>query len=165
METDFLANGNRFLFVQRFFLLLETVTETRGSPLWMKEQNLFNVADFLAIGTHFLLFSQTTVASRNSSFFNWNIFFSQSFISAGGNKFFVRVFFCLWNYYCERGNIFLLVNTYCFFIFSEILRFLKVGATFPCSEDAFFDKFFIRLVKTDFLSSGDSGFWSELFFC
>ena len=31
----------------------------------MKEQNLFNVADFLAIGTHFLSFSQTTVASRN----------------------------------------------------------------------------------------------------
>ena len=139
----------------------------------MKEQNLFNVADFLAIGTHFLSFSQTTVASTNSSFFNWNIFFSQSFISAGGNKFFVY-----WKQYCFipsffllvklllilggsqflKRNIFLQMNTYCFFIFSEILRFLKVGVTFPCSEDAFFDKFFIRLVKKDFLSGGDSGF-------
>ena len=40
---------------------------------------------FLASGNHFLPFPQT--ATSGSSFsFNWNIFFSQSFIPASGNE-------------------------------------------------------------------------------
>ena len=61
-------------------------------------------------------------------------------------------------------NIFLLVDTSFFDIF-KIFRFLKVEATFLYSANAFFNKSFIRLVETDFLSSGDRVFWSELFFC
>ena len=44
-------------------------------------------------------------------------------------------------------------------------KFFKVGATFSYRGNIFSNKSFIRLVETDFLSSGNSVFWSELFFC
>ena len=58
METDFPASGSRF-FMFRVFVLVETVTETSGNQLLKKDHT--NVTDFLPSGTHFLLFSQTTV--------------------------------------------------------------------------------------------------------
>ena len=61
VETDFPASVNRFFFVERFFLLVKTVTETSRSQLWKKEHSLTNVTDFLASETHFLSFSQINV--------------------------------------------------------------------------------------------------------
>ena len=60
-----------------------------------------------------------------------------------------------------RRNILLLVNI-SFFIFSAILLFLEVEATFPYSGNACLKQSFIRLVETDFLSGRKSVFWSDL---
>ena len=59
VETDFPASGDRFFFfvcffVQRLFLLVETVTETSGSE--KKEHMLTNITDVLASGTHFTFY-------------------------------------------------------------------------------------------------------------
>ena len=120
---------------------------------------------------HFLR-QQSTTACGNSSFFNWNIFFSQSFIPASGNNFFVlktvllySEFFCWWKLLLKLGgsqflktkNIFLLVNTSFFDIFEDF-KIFKVEATFSYCENSFFNKSFIQLVKMDFLSSGNSVF-------
>ena len=137
--------------------------------------------DFLASGNHFLPFSQTAVncCQWKQFFINWNIFFSQSFIPASGNEFFVY-----WKSYCFIPSIFCWRNLlfkiggsqflktkyipareHVFSIFLEILRFFKVEATFSYCGNGFFNKFFIQLVKTDFLCSGNNVFWSELFLC
>ena len=63
--------------------------------VWLVEPILF----------HFLR-RQSTAVSRNSSFFNWIIFFSQSFISVSGNEFFCQLEAAL--FYAE---FFLLVET------------------------------------------------------
>ena len=139
---------------------------------------------------HFLR-QQSTAASGNSSFFKWTLLFSQSFIQASGNKFFLstgngivlfRVFSVLFyseffsGFYSEtvienwgksvlKNEIYSCWWTPVFSIFWEIIRFFKVEATFPYSRNAFFNKSFIRLAETDYLFSGNSVFWSELFFC
>ena len=59
---------------------MKTVIEIIGSQLSKKEHILKKVTDFLASGPIFSHFLQSTAANENSSFFNWNIFFSQSFI-------------------------------------------------------------------------------------
>ena len=57
--------------------------------------------DFLASGNHFLR-EQSTAASGNIFFFNWNIFFNQSFILASENEFFVywKQYFLIQAFYC-----------------------------------------------------------------
>ena len=67
----------------------------------------------------------------------------------------------------KRQNIYVPPGKHQFFfdIFRNIPRFLKVEATFPYNGNAFFNIYFIRLVKTDFMSSENSVFWSGLFFC
>ena len=106
---------------------------------------------------------RSIAASGNNPFFNWNIFFSRTFIPASGNEFFVY-----WKQYCFIRSFFLLVETTTetwgkslvkdeiyscqwtpvFSIFSE--------ASFPYNGNAFFNKSFIRLVETFFLCSGNS---------
>ena len=54
--------------------------------------------------------------------------------------------------------MFLLVSTSFFDIFRDFPRFLKVQAIFPYNGNAFFNIYFIRLVETDFLSSGNNVF-------
>ena len=96
---------------------------------------------------HFLK-KQSTAASRNSSFFNQNIFFSQSFILAGGNKFFDHwkqycfslTFFCKEKLLLKLGEGKFLKTKYIpasehplFDIFRD---FFKVQATFPYSGNA-----------------------------
>ena len=74
METSFsmksfiLASGNEFSdwwklisFVQRFFLLVETVTEISESQFLREDYILANVTDFLAGGNQLLPLSLTTV--------------------------------------------------------------------------------------------------------
>ena len=53
---------------------------------------------------HFLR-QESTAASENCSFFNWNIFFSKSFIPASGNE-----FFCILETVLFYTEIFLLVE-------------------------------------------------------
>ena len=45
-----------------------------------------------------------------------------------------------------------------FFDIFRDFKIFKVEATFPYSGNAYFNKFFIGLVETDFLSSGNSAF-------
>ena len=90
--------------------------------------------------------------------------FSQSFIPASENEFFVY-----WKQYCFTLEFFLLVETIvetwrksifkdetyscwwtqAFSIFSETLRCFKVEATFPFSGNAFFNKSYIWLLEMD----------------
>ena len=138
-----------------FFLFTDFPSQWKASwklvEVNFKRKSIFKLmkTDFLASGNHFLPFSQTAVncASGNNLFFKRNTFFSQSFIQASWNEFFVY-----WKQYCFIPSFFykwkLLLKL------SEILRFFKVETTFPYSGNAFFNKSFIRLVKTDFLSNG-----------
>ena len=110
-ETDFLASGNRFclfffFFVQRFFLLVETVTEISGNQFQKKEYILTTVSDFLASETIFFhyLRQQSTAASGPSLFFICNIFFSQSFIPW-------KQVFCLLETVLFYSEFFVLVKT------------------------------------------------------
>ena len=136
---------------------------------WLVETNFF----------HFLR-QRSTAASGNSSFFNWNTFFSQSFIPAGWNEFFcllgtvlfyselfflVESIFESWGKSVFKDEMYSCSWTPVFSIFSEVLRFFKVEATLAYCGNAFSSKSFIRLMETDFLYCGNSGFWSELFFC
>ena len=124
----------------------------------------------------FHFFRKQSTGGRGSSyFFNWNIFFSQSFILASGNE-----FFCLLETLLCCSEFILLLETIieirektvfkdepysCKWtpIFWNFQRSFKVGAAFWCSRNIFFNKSFIRVAETDFLSSGNSTFWSELF--
>ena len=54
-------------FVQRFFLLVETVTEISESQFLRKEHILTNVTDFLASGNQLLPLSQTTSIFSDSN--------------------------------------------------------------------------------------------------
>ena len=127
---------------------------------------------------HFLR-QQSTAACGNSSLLNWTIFFRQSFITASKNKFFLSMeivlfypeFFLLmetiietWGMSVFKDKIYSCQWT-SFLIFSAILRFFEVEANFPYSWNLLFNKSFTRLVETDFLSSWNSVFWSELIFC
>ena len=96
-------------FVQSFFFLVESVTEFSGRQFLKKEHFLNNVADFLASGNHFfpIFFRrQSTAISGSNLFFNWSIFFSQSFISASEVKIFVY-----WKQHCFIVRFFLLAET------------------------------------------------------
>ena len=133
---------------------------------------------YFSSGTYFSA-NLSAAARQNSSFFNWKIFFSQSFIPASGNE-----IFCLLEKVLFYSEFFLLVETIIktwrksifkdeiyscyskhqlFQFFSEILRSFKVEETFPYSGNAFFNKSFIRLVETNFLSSGNCFFISAIF--
>ena len=96
---------------------------------------------------------QSTSASWNSLFFNWNIFFSQIFILACGKRVFCvlevvlfcsKFFFCLWKLILKLlGRQFLTTNHIPasgnqFFRF--FLTFFQVEAAFPSSEKVFFSK-------------------------
>ena len=72
------------------------------------------------------------------------------------------VFFLNWSIF--QTNIFLLVNTNVFDIFTYF-KIFENGSNFSVQWKLFFNKAFIRLVETDFSSSGNSVFSSELFFC
>ena len=121
---------------------------------------------------HFLR-QQSTAACGSSFFFNVNISFSQSFILASGNEFFVY-----WKQYCIIPSFSLLVETTteireksifkdesysCWWtpIFWVFQRFFKVETAFSSRGAVYCNKSFIWLVETDFLASV---FWSELFF-
>ena len=100
-----------FCFVQRFFLLAETITETSGSQLQKKQHILTNVTKFLASGTHFLSFSQTTV-----NYYQWKQFILQlanpsfrlvemSFLSTRNSIVLFRVFSSGGNYYSNLWEV------------------------------------------------------------
>ena len=107
VETDFPASWNRFfcffVFFQRLFLLVETVTETSGSE--KKEHMLTNITDILASGTHFTFYfifwdnSQLlpveTVHSSTRTCFSIIPSFRR------GNEFFVY-----WKQYCSIPSFF-----------------------------------------------------------
>ena len=105
MERIFPLVETFFFSVWSFSLLVQTVIETSGSQL----QAIFltNLTDFLASGTHsHFLRQQSTAGSENSSFFNWNIFFSQSFIPTSRKK-----VFCLMETVLFYSEFLLLVKT------------------------------------------------------
>ena len=137
MQTDFLASGNHFL---SFFLT--AVNCCQWKQIFLQLEHIF----------------QPILRS---------VLMEMSFLSTRKSIVIFRVFSASGNYYWNLGwDRFLLVNTNFFLsIFSEILKFLKVQTTFPYSGNAFFSKFFIRVLKKDFLSSGNSVFWTELFSC
>ena len=134
--------------------------------------------DFLASGNHFLPFSQTAAncCQWKFFFFNWNIFFSQSFIAASENEFFVYwkqnflipSFFLLMENITEIGESQILKTNHIpasghhFFYFFKY--FLKWKPCFRIVK-AYFSISFIWLVQTNFLPSETVFFWSELFCC
>ena len=91
-----------YFFVQTFFLLVEPSLKL-VEEIVKEKHILTNVTDFLASRAHFLSFlrQQLTAACGNSSFFNWNMFFSRCFIPAIGNKLFVY-----WEQYCFIPSFF-----------------------------------------------------------
>ena len=108
---------------------------------------------------------QSTAASGSSLFFNWNIFFSQFFILASGNEFFlcweqycfIPSFFCYWTLLLKLGESqfsktnHILASEHKFFNFLKWKQlFWKVETSFSIS--------FIQLVQTDFLPRGNSIF-------
>ena len=123
---------------------------------------------------HFLR-HQSTAASGSSFFFNWNIFFSQSFILASENDFFFywkqcffipRLFMLLennieiWgksNFNDEPNSC-----TWTPIFFNFFRYFLKWKPCF-CIVKAYFFIFFIRVVQTNFLPAETVFFYSELF--
>ena len=101
--NGFSAYGNGIFFLRAILLLLEIISLIKrysGSFLRRLETSVSTKSFILASGNGFPIFlhflrQQSTAACGNSSFFNWNIFFSQSFIPAGGNEFLVY-----WKQYC-----------------------------------------------------------------
>ena len=124
---------------------------------------------------HFLR-HQSTAASGSSFFFNWNIFFNQSFIPASEKQFFVywkRCFF-IPSFFLLMENITEILKKSnfkyephsckwrpIFFNFSDIF---KVEAVLQYSK-VYFSISFIRLVQMSFLPAERVFFWSELFCC
>ena len=128
---------------------------------------------------HFIR-QQSTFDGGNCSFFKWNIFsvnplfwlVETIFLSIGNSIVLFRVFFCKWKLFLKLEGSQFLKTKYipvsehqAFFMFSETWRFFKVEATFPNSGSTFFIKSLTQLMETNFLSSGNSVFWSELIFC
>ena len=126
--------------------------------------------DSLASGNHFLPFSQIAAncCHGSSFFFNWNIFFSQSFIPTSEKELFVD-----WSIFLFQAFFLLIENiteiwgksnfkewTPMFFDFFRY--FLKWKPCF-CIVEAYFSIFFIRVVQTDFLPTETLFFWSKLF--
>ena len=125
---------------------------------------------------HFLR-QQSTAASGSSVFFYWNIFFSQSFIPASENEFFVH-----WKHCFFIPNFFLLMENSTEIwrktnfkheryssartpIFFDFFRyFLKWKSSFRIVK-AYFSISFTRLAQTNFMPAETALFWSELFFC
>ena len=81
-----------------------------------------------AIFVHFLR-QQSTAASENSSFLNWNIFYSQCFIPASGKE-----LFCLLETVLFYSEISLLVETI-------IETWRRKDKHIPASEYQFFQYF------------------------
>ena len=92
-------------FCSEVFPSSETIAEISGSQLLKKDQILMWLTFWLveAIFFHFLR-QQSTATSGSSLFYNWSIFFSQSFIPASTSKFFVY-----WKH-CFFVRFFLLVE-------------------------------------------------------
>ena len=156
--------------VQRFLLLIKTVTAISESQFLRKDHILTNVTDFLANGNQLLPFFQKEVNCCQWKQFLLQLDNSQSSIRDSGNDFFVYQ-----KHYCVIASFSLLVETIIEVrwksvfkdepyscqrtpIFKIFQRFFKVGATFSYSGNIFFNKSFIRLVETDLLSSGNSAF-------
>ena len=64
-RVNFFLQGQTYFvqtvfFVQRFLFLLETVTEISESQFLKKDHILINIADFLANGNHFSIFSDSS---------------------------------------------------------------------------------------------------------
>ena len=122
---------------------------------------------------HFLR-QQSTAASGSSFFFNWNIFFSQSFIPASENEFFVywkqcffipRFFLLMENNTEIWGKPILKTNhiparVHQFFRFFQI--FFKVEAVLPYCKSVFFNILYPASAN-EFSACGNRIFWSELF--
>ena len=115
-----------------------------------------------------------TVHSSTERYFSANPSFrlvEASFLVYWKKYCFIPSFFCQWKILSKLGgsqflktrHIPAIVNTNFFIFFLELLRFFKVEETFPYSGSAFFNKFFIWLVETDFLSSGNCFFISAIF--
>ena len=118
---------------------------------------------------HFLG-QQSTAASGSSFFFNWNIFFSQSFIPASGNEFFYlleTVFFYSKHFSANgillkfEGSQILKTNhipASGHHFFSDFFRyFLKWKPCFRIVK-VYFSISFIRLVQNEFSAYGNSIF-------
>ena len=124
---------------------------------------------------HFLR-HQSTAASGSSFFFNWNIFFSQSFIPASENEFFVywkQCFFIpsffllmennteIWGKSNFKEEPYSCTSTPIFFNFFRY--FLKWKPCFRIIK-AYFSISFIRLVQTNFLSTETVFFFGQSYF-
>ena len=98
--------------------------------------------DFLASGNHFLPFFQTPVnwSQWKSFFFNWNTFFSQSFILASENEFFVY-----WKQYFFIPSFFLLMENITETWGSQILKTNHIPASGHQFFSIFSDFFFFFL--------------------
>ena len=103
------------------------------------------------------------VHSLTGTYFSANPLFwlaKTSFLATGNSVDLFRVFSASKNYYSNLGEIkkrrktkYISASEHQFFsIFSEILRFFKVEATFLYSGNAFFNRSFIRLVEKNFQS-------------
>ena len=137
---DFLASRNCFLLF-RGFPSSETITEMNGSQFLKKHLILTNVTYFWATGRHSLPFSQTAVNCYQWKQFIliFSIFFSQRFIAAITNDFFVYLKDCF------IMKFFLLVKT----IFELGKSTFKDGPYFCQSTPIFlnFLRYFLKLRK------------------
>ena len=105
----------KFRYFCNWLWLVETaffcskVYSPNGNQFIKKDHILTNVTViFWPVETLFFYFyrQQLTDANGSNLFFNWNIFFSQSFVSDNGNEIFVY-----WKQYCFIPRFFLLVET------------------------------------------------------
>ena len=129
--------------------------------------------DFCASGNHFLSFRQQTAVNC----YQWKQFFIElehignvetRFLSVFCLFFYSEFFSVSGNYYWNQGEVNFLKTNHVpasghqFFRFFR--DFLKWKQLFRI-EETYFSISFTWLVQTDFLPSGNSIFWSVLFFC
>ena len=108
-RVNFFLQGQTYFvqtvfFVQRFLFLLETVTEISESQFLKKDHILINIADFLANGNHFSIFSDSSqllsveaVYSSTEAYFSVNPSFrlvNSSFLSTENSIALLSDFFC-----------------------------------------------------------------------
>ena len=91
LGEKFVSTSQNEEFVKKTFLLKLDGIQFFKKFLLAEDYFCKWTIDFLASGNHFLPFSQTAAANGSSLFFNWNIFFSQSFIPSSEIKFFVEM--------------------------------------------------------------------------
>ena len=105
----FSAYGNSTFLVRAILLLLEIISVIKRDSISFFRQletYILTKSFILASWNRFSIFfhflrQQSTAACGNKSFFNWNIFFSQSFTLASVNEFFVY-----WKQYCFIPSFF-----------------------------------------------------------